>query len=86
MNPKNAAYFDSFGVGYIPKQIRKIIGNKNFITNDCRIQAYDLIMWRYFCMWFIDFMLKGKNLREYTNLSSPNKYQKNEKVILRHFQ
>ena len=30
----------------------------------------------YFCMEFIDFMLKGKNLLEYTNLFSPNDYEK----------
>ena len=30
----------------------------------------------YFCVEFIDFMLKGKTLLEYTNLSSPNDYAK----------
>ena len=30
----------------------------------------------YFCIEFIDFMLKGKNLLDYTNLSSPNDYEK----------
>ena len=37
-------YFDSFGVGHIPKEIRKFIGNKNIITNIYSIQAYDSIM------------------------------------------
>ena len=40
----------------------------------------------YFCIGFIDFMLKGKSLLEYTNLFSPNKYKKNEKIILKYFQ
>ena len=40
----------------------------------------------YFCLGFIDFMLKGKSLLEYTNLCSPSKYQKNEKIILKYFQ
>ena len=31
-----------------------------------RIQAYDLIMCGYLCFGFIDFMLKGKTLTEYT--------------------
>ena len=35
----------------------------------------------YFCTGFIDFMLKGKSLLEYTNLFSPNEYQKNENNI-----
>ena len=40
----DAIYFDSFGVEHIPKEIKKFIGNKNIITNICRIQAYNLIM------------------------------------------
>ena len=31
-------------------------------------------------------MLKGKSMLDYTNLFSPNKYEKNDKIILRHFQ
>ena len=49
-------YFDSIGVDYIPKEIKKFIGNKNIITNIYRIQGYDSIMWGYFCIGFIDFM------------------------------
>ena len=37
-------YFDSFGVEHIPKEIKKLIGNKNITINIYRIQAYDLIM------------------------------------------
>ena len=40
----------------------------------------------YFCIGFIDFMLKDKNLLEYTNLFSPNKYKMNDKLILKYFQ
>ena len=36
----NKIHFDSFGVEYIPKEIKKIGGNKNIITNICRIQAW----------------------------------------------
>ena len=35
----------------------------------------------YFCIGFIDFMLKSKSLIAYTNLFSPDKYEKNYKVI-----
>ena len=55
-------------------------------TNIYRIQAYDSIVCRYFCIGFIDFMLKGKRLLEYTNLFSPNKHKKNNNMILRYFQ
>ena len=67
INPKNVTYFVSFGVEHIPKHIRKFFGSKNIITNIYRIQAYDSIMCGYFCLGFIDFMLKGKSLLEYTN-------------------
>ena len=40
----------------------------------------------YFCIGFIYFMLKGKSLLDYTNLSSPNNYEKNDKIILKCFQ
>ena len=33
-------------------------------------------MCRYFCTAFIDFILKGKSLLDYTNLFSPNDYEK----------
>ena len=38
-----------------------------------------------FCTGFIDFMLNGKSLFDYTNLFSPNYYEKNDKVILKNF-
>ena len=75
VNAKNVTYFDSFGVEHIPKEIRKFIGNKN-ITNIYRIQAYDSIMCGYICIGFIDFMLKGKSLLEYTNLFYLNEYKR----------
>ena len=63
----------SFGVENIPKHIPKnVIGNENIITNIYRIQAYDSIMCGYFCIGFIDFMLKGKSFLGYTNLFSAN--------------
>ena len=40
----------------------------------------------YFFIGFIDFMLKGKSLLEYTNLFSPNEYKRNDRIILKYFQ
>ena len=40
------------------------------------MQAYDSIMSGYFCVGFIDFMLEGKTLIEFTNLFSPNNLKK----------
>ena len=74
VNINNVTYFDSFGVEHIPKEIKRFVKNKNVKTNIFRIQAYDSIMCGYFYIAFIDFMLKGKNLTEYTNLFSPNDF------------
>ena len=86
MNAENVKYFDSFEVEHTPKKVRKFIGNKNIITNIYRIQAYDSITCGYFCIRFIDFILKGKILLEYSNLLPPNDYEKNEQIILKYFQ
>ena len=86
VNDNEIKYFYSFGVEHIPKEIKKIIANKNIIANVYRIQANDWIMCRYFCIGFIDFMLKGKSLLDYTNLFSPDEYEKNNKMILKYFQ
>ena len=39
-----------------------------------------------FCIGFIDFMLKGKSLFDYTHLFSPTDYDQNDKIILKYFQ
>ena len=70
----DVTYFDSFEVEHIPKEIETFTGNKNIKTNIFRIQAYDSIMCRYFGIGFIDFMLAGKTLTEFTNLFSPNNF------------
>ena len=69
-------YFNSFGTEHIPKEIRTFIGNKNIKTNIFRTQAYDSIMCGYFCIGFIEFMLPGKTLTKFTNLFSPNNFEK----------
>ena len=70
----DVTYFDSFGVEHIPKEIKTFLTKKNIKTNIFRIQAYDSIMCGYFCIRFIDFMLKGKILTEFMNISSPNNF------------
>ena len=82
LNNNNVTYFDSFGVQHIPKEIIKFIENRNIKTNIFKIQAYDSIMCGYFCIGFIDFMLKGKSLTDYTNLFLPNDFKRNDDTIL----
>ena len=85
VNNNNINYFGSFGVEHIPKEIKKFIGNKNIITNIHGIQAYDSIMYGYFCIGFIGFMLNSKSFLEYKYLFSPNDYEKNDKIIKKFF-
>ena len=47
---------------------KKFIENNSLKTNSFRIQAHDSIMCEYFCFGFIDFMLAGQILTEFTNL------------------
>ena len=54
------------------------------IINIYRIQAHDSILCGCFCIGFIDFMLKGKCLLDYTNLVSVNYHEKNDKIILKY--
>ena len=77
-------YFDSLGIENIPKEINKFINN-NIESNIFRIQAYDSIMCGFFCIEFINYMLKGKTLLDFTNLFSPNDFKKNDKIIKRIF-
>ena len=74
MQNNNVTYFDSFGVEHISKEIKAFINRSLSITNIFRIQAYDSIMWGYFCIGFIDFILAGKTLTEFTKLFSPNSF------------
>ena len=42
-------------------------------------------MCRYFCIGFIDFILKGKCLLEHTNLFCTNEYKNNDKIVFETF-
>ena len=85
VNAKTVTYFDSFGVEHIPDEIKKFISNKNIIASIFRIQAHNSVMCRYFCIGFIDFMLKGNDLTDVTNLFSPNNFKKNDDIISNYF-
>ena len=78
---------------HIPKEINKFLRSKELgsaVNNDIknnifRIQAYDSIMCGYFCIEFINYMLKGNTLLDYTNLVSPNDFKKNDRLVNRIF-
>ena len=62
VNAETVTCFDGFGVESIQKEVK--------------IQAYDSQMRGYFCIGFIDFMLKGKILTDFTKLFSPKDFKK----------
>ena len=80
VKPKYTVYFDSFSVEHIPKEVNEFINN-DIKSNIFRIQEYNSIMYGCFCIEFINYMLKGKTMLDYTNLFSPNDFKKNDRVI-----
>ena len=55
------------------------------MANIFRVQANDSVMSGYFWIGFIDFMLAGKKLTDFTSLFSPYDFRKNNNIILSHF-
>ena len=78
-------YFNSFGVEHVPKEIKKSIGHKNIKANIFRIQANNSIMCGYFRIGFIDVILAGKPLIDYTSLFSPYGFERNDNIIIGYF-
>ena len=78
-------YFDSFGVEYIPEEIKKFIAKRNIKANIYLVQATNSITCGYFCIGFIDFMFAGKTMIDCTNMFSPYDFNKNDSIILSYF-
>ena len=67
INVNNATYFYS-----------NILWHEIYYDKYLQNTSKRLMMWRYFCIGFIGFMLRSKSLLGYTNLFSPDEYEKNE--------
>ena len=65
--------------------MKNFIGSKNIRTNIFRLEECNSIISRYFWIGFVDFMLNGKSLLEYTNSFLPNGDENNPKIILNSF-
>ena len=76
-------YCNSFGVEHVPEEIKEFVGKKNI--NIFGVQGNDLVMCGYFCIEFIDFILAGKKLTDYTSLFSPHDFKKSDDIILSYF-
>ena len=80
---RNAAvYFDSFGIEYIPQEIWNKIRDTLITHNTFKKHHNECIVCGFCCITFIEYMLVGKMLLDYTNLFSPNDYKNNGKIIL----
>ena len=78
-------YFDSFGAEHVLAEIKEFVGKKNIIANIFLVQANISIMCWYFCIGFIDFMLAGGKLTDFTSLFSLYNFKKNDNIILSYF-
>ena len=84
-NRNEIVYFDSFGVEHVPEEIKEFVGNKIIKASIFRVEVNDSVMCGSFCIGFVDFMLAGKKLTDYTSLFSPHDFKKNESIILSYF-
>ena len=76
-----AVYFNSFGIEYIPQEVLSKIKDKSITHNIFRIQVHESIICGFYCIAFIEYLLVGKTFLDYTNLFSPNDYNKNNEII-----
>ena len=80
-----AVYFDSFGIEHIREKLLNKVRDKSITHNIFRIEDNESIMCGFYCIAFIEYVLAGKTLFDYTNLFSPNDYKKNCKIIYNYF-
>ena len=78
-------YFDSFGIENILQEALNNIRDKSITHNIFRIQDEDSIMCGFYCITFIEYILAGKALLDYTNLFSLNGYKNNDNIIYKYF-
>ena len=77
----NIFIFDSFGIGYIPKNIYEIYKKFNIITKIYRIQDINSNLCRLFSILFYLYNVNTKNkFIEFKNLFNVNNYVRNELV------
>ena len=64
----------------MPQGVLNKIKDKSITHNIFRIQDNDYIMCGFYCIAFIEYMVAGKTLLDYTNSFSLNDYKKNDKI------
>ena len=66
----------------MPQGVLNKIKDKSIAHNIFRIQD---IMCGFYCIAFIEYMVTGKTLLDYTNSFSLNDYKKNDKITYKYF-
>ena len=79
-----AVYFDSFGTEYFPQDVLNKIKDEYITHNIFRIQSDDSIMYRFYCINFIEYMIAGNTLLDYTNLFCTHNFQRNCKTTYKY--
>ena len=69
----------------MPQGVLNKIKDKSITHNIFRIEDNDYIMCGFYCIAFIEYMVAGKTLLDYTNSFSLNDYKKNDKITYMYF-
>ena len=85
INKNKGVYFDSFGIEYIPQEVLSKIKDKSITHNILRIQDIEFIICGFYCIVFIEYMLVGKTILDYTKLFLQNDHKKNDRIIYKCF-
>ena len=84
-NKNEIVYLDSFGDEHVPEEIKEFVRNKNIKANIFWVRLNNSVMCGYFCIGFLNFMLAGKKLTDFTNMFSPYDFERNNDIILSYF-
>ena len=85
---RNTNVLFDFGIireEYISQEVLSKIKDKSIAHNIFRIQSDDSITCGFYCITFIEHIISGKTLLDYTNLFSPNDYKENDKITCKYF-
>ena len=78
-------YFDPFGNEYIPQEVLIKVKDKSITHNIFGVQNDDSIICGFYRIAFIDYVIAGKNLLDYTNLYCGSDFKKSYNVIYKYF-
>ena len=75
----------SFGIEYNPQEVLNKARDKSITYNISGIQGNESIMCGFYCIAFIEYVLAGKTLLDYTKSFPLNDYKNNDKIIHKYF-